>query len=164
MSRDLIEKLKNSNIPNSYYALIALAFASIIGVVYLIAIGLNTKEINQDVATNNTPVKSNANNASQIAQNSIWLDMSREDVISALGKADWAAIPGDTGTLSLPDETFGLELRWNNPACRDVVVMFSTPPHRVIGWDDGNKFCSMAKKDDRAEFSCALPDRKELCE
>jgi hypothetical protein len=163
MDDNLLEKAKKANIPNTYYALIALAFASIIGIVYLVIVGLQSKEI-RDEATHAKPAIAQMPKAARFAKTGLRLNLSRSDVIREMGKPDWAAIPGDKGTLALPDESFGLELRWNNPECRDVVVMFSPPPHRVIGWDDGMTYCRTGIKDDHSDFSCNLPDRKQFCQ
>lgn len=159
--KNFIEKIKGANIPNSYYALIALAFISVIGVVYLINIGVSTQQIKREPDA--PVVKKKLTKPARYAHDIIDIDMSREQVIAAMGPADWAAIPGDSGMLSLPDNEFGLELRWSNPDCRDVVVSFSPPPYKVIGWDAGSDFCRMGLKEEKTDFSCDLPDRSKLC-
>jgi hypothetical protein len=156
MANNWLEKLQTTQIPNSYYLLVVLAFASVAGVVYLAAY---------------TPQDNVTQNGAQAPQkqlrtfdtNRLTYGMTRRDVIHALGKPDWAAFPTDSGSLAPPKAGIGLELRWDNPACRDVVVMFDESRNQVIGWDDGAKFCRQNREDDRDTFACSLPERAEYC-
>lgn len=163
MSDNMLKKTKKATIPNVYYVFMAVGFAMLITIIYAVKIVTQSgqmEEVAEPVVQEAPPALARA---SQFAQKDLKLGMSRSDVIRKLGKPNWAAIPGDEGQLSLPDASFGLELRWSNPACRDVVVMFSPPPHQVIGWDDGASYCKMPIKADYEDFSCELPDRKQFC-
>lgn len=160
MVKELLQKIKKARIPNTYYALIAIAFALVIGVGYLASIADQKQHVEEEAAAPEHPAISPL---SQRATDQLYLGMPREEVIRALGIPTWAAVYGDEGPLSPPDESIGLELRWENPACRDVLVMFSPPPHRVIGWDTGANYCRTGIVTDRSDFECTNPDRQQYC-
>ena len=92
------------------------------------------------------------------------IDMTRTQVLRVLGKPKWAAIPGDRGPMSLKDKSFGLELRWENPGCRDITVLFAADTMKTVAWDDGSERCDY-KEDlpNKEAFSCELADRKQYC-
>ena len=91
------------------------------------------------------------------------IGMTREQAIELLGTPYAAALPQDSGPLTLPNGSFGLELRWKNPGCRDISVMFSENPLLVIGWDDGSGFCTLKDTRSRKHISCEKEDRKNFC-
>lgn len=160
MAKELLQKIKKARIPNTYYALIAVAFALVIGVGYLASIADQKQQVTEDKTAPEQPAISQV---SQRATDQLYLDMTREEVIRLLGLPTWAAVYGDEGPLSPPDKSIGLELRWDNPTCRDVLVMFSPPPHRVIGWDSGANYCRSNIVTDRSDFECSNPDRQRYC-
>lgn len=161
MPSNLLKKIKKAQIPNTYFALVALAFASVIGVFYMVSIGVSSKRI---VAEDKNTPKAELSAASRYVSTNMQLGMSRAEVIQALGTPTWAATPQDNSPLSPPsDGEFGLEWHWANPACRDVVVMFSADSFRVIGWDDGATYCNERENVDYSQFSCTRPDRQQFC-
>ena len=160
MADNPLKKKRKATIPNVYYVWVVLAFAAVIAVLYAVEISKKSELIEAETTTK---APSAMISAAEYAKQDLKLGMSRNDVIRRMGKPDWAIIPGDKKPLSLPDATFGLELRWHNPACRNVVVMFSPPPYRVIGWDSGATYCSRRAKENYDALSCALPDRNHLC-
>lgn len=162
MRNNILKKLRNSNIPNVYYLWAGLSFALFIALIYTVQINSNEPASSGTAATGTPPALAYA---SRFATQDLRLNMSRSEVIGKMGKPNWAIIPGDKGPLSLSNASFGLELRWNNPSCRDVKVIFSSPLLRVVGWDDGATYCHMRPKEENYEnFSCTLPDRKQFCE
>lgn len=94
---------------------------------------------------------------------SLKMGMTRQAVISLLGPAMWASIPGDKGDLALPDPRISLELRWPSPGCFPVVASFDQSG-KLSGWDEG-RVC--VKDADRfnppAEYACTKKDRSRLC-
>lgn len=161
MAKELLQKLKKARIPNTYYALIATAFVLVIGVGYLATIA-GQKQLVEEASTP-APEQPVMSQVSQRATDQLYFGMTREETIRLLGIPTWAAVYGDEGPLSPPDESIGLELRWDNPTCRDVLVMFSPPPHRVIGWDTGANYCRTGIVTDRSGFECSNPDRQQYC-
>ena len=91
------------------------------------------------------------------------IGMTRSQVISLLGPATWAAIPGDQGEYALPDPRIRLELFWKNGRCGPVAVMFDTE-YRVSGWDEGRVcFDTEGLTDPSEEYLCEKADRKRYC-
>ena len=91
-------------------------------------------------------------------------DMPREDVVTLLGNATWASIPGDTGEYHIPADDLGLVLRWKNSPCPPVVVQFNTS-YKVKGWDEGRVMCGEAHVilEPDQEYSCEKEDRSKFC-
>lgn len=160
MIHSLIRKIKKINIPNSYYIVMLVAIVSVIGVGYAVSISGAKKQV-ESTGTNQTREISDL---SRRVSEDITLGMPKHEVIRRLGLPDWAAVWGDRGVLSTPDPDIALELRWKNPSCREVAIMFSPPPYRVIGWDDGAHFCkSQLPVEDRERYECTREDRRQYC-
>lgn len=159
--KDLLQKIKRANIPNTYYALIALACFSIIGVIKLADIAVQGKRVSAgEVAEAAKPALAPA---ARDMEEVIALGMPRAEVARRLGTPTWAVTPEDDSPLAPPSgEDFALEWHWANPACREAVVLFSAD-NRVVGWDAGTDYCRMAEKRDYSDLSCTLPERAALC-
>jgi hypothetical protein len=146
------------HIPIAVYVLIGAVFFAIFALIQ----GVEYQE-NKALLHDKAPKIEELSLASRRVAEEMKLGMTRQDTLRLLGPADWASIRGDTGAYAMPDdESFGLELRWKNPRCRDVLVMFS-PEERVIGWDAGADYCRAQHSADRADFACTKPDRAKLC-
>lgn len=159
--KDLLKKIKRANIPNTYYALIAVAFFAIVGVVQLAGVAVEKKRINTDTAQPH--LEKQLSEASQKMEEVIMLGMPRPEVLRQLGTPTWAVTPEDASPLAPPPgEDFGLEWHWSNPGCRDAVVYFS-PDNRVVGWDAGADYCSSGGTPDFEELACTRPERAALC-
>lgn len=157
MADKLFDKIQNKQIPNVYFLLIGIAFCAVVGVVYLAIYGMQRNVVlNEDRQLGGTTPK-------HFNFSRLDYGMSRRDVIHALGKPDWAALSGDEGSLAPPASDIGLELRWSNPSCRDVVVMFDKSREHVIGWDTGDKYCGTMVESSRDAFLCTQPDRAKYC-
>lgn len=160
MASNLLQKLKSTRVPNSYYFVMLLAVASVLAVAYGVSISGQKKAMEQE---QNMP--ENARQESYLSRkvSDITLGMSRNEVIRRMGLPDWAVVWGDDGVLSTPDPEIALELRWKNPECREISVMFS-PENDVIGWDDGANFCNAGlPMEDREQYACTQPDRQQYC-
>lgn len=161
MPNKLLKKIKKANIPNSYYIVMVVAIFAVAGVIYLAGITGAQKEVEQEAETAQTRVVSQI---SQRINDELSLGMNRSEVIRRLGEPTWATIWGDKGKIAPPSSDIGLELRWENPTCREAVVMFSPAPHRVIGWDDGAHYCNSAvPTSGRSDFECSLEARRQYC-
>ena len=92
------------------------------------------------------------------------IGMSRKSVISLLGHATWAVIPGDKGDLALPDSMISLELYWRNRPCSPVVVEFDSA-YKATGWDEGRAICGKDAQlfEPSNKYSCDKADRLKLC-
>jgi hypothetical protein len=92
------------------------------------------------------------------------IGMSRQSVLTLLGRPTWAIIPGDSGDFSLPDPRLKLELYWKNPGCSPVVVQFNAGL-KVTGWDEGRAYCGkdahLLQPTDA--YSCHKSDRVRFC-
>lgn len=159
MLKTLLKKLQNTRIPNSYYVVIALAVFSIAAVSYGISISGNRKQIAED----ESPETTRADSLLSKKVNNLTLGMHRKEVIRSLGLPDWVALWGDRGMLAPPTREIALELRWKNPECREILVMFDENEN-VIGWDDGAHFCKdQLPLKGREPFECSQPDRAQYC-
>lgn len=159
MFHQFIRKIKKANIPNSYYLVMFVAVVSVVGVGYAVSISGTKRQLEQTEES----AQEISDLSRRVAQD-ITLGMPKDEVIRRLGLPDWAAVWGDRGVLATPDPDIALELRWNNPTCREVVIMFSPPPYRVIGWDDGAHFCkSQLPMEGRDQFACTREDRQQYC-
>lgn len=94
------------------------------------------------------------------------IGLTRYQVVSRLGRATWAVVPGDTGDFKLPDSSISLILIWKNAPCAPVVVDFDRNG-KVIGWDEGRGICGkdveLLRLEPSANSSCALADRSNFC-
>jgi len=92
------------------------------------------------------------------------MGMSRQSVISLLGPATWAVIPGDTYDFTLPDPRIKLELYWKNPGCSPVIVQFNAKL-KVLGWDEGRIYCGKDAHlfEPAEDYSCGKPNREKYC-
>lgn len=160
MARNFLQKLKRTNIPNSYYVVILLAVISVAAVSYGVAISSQKKQLD---AEDNTSAQTRVTSLLSRKVNDLNLGMSRREVIRKMGIPDWVAVWGDEGLLAPPDPNIALELRWKNPECREILVMFS-PEDEVIGWDDGAEYCkSGLPMKGREQYTCTQPDRAQYC-
>jgi hypothetical protein len=158
MLSSYIKKLKKKNIPASYYILILVSVFAIVAVIFIAGY------------VNNTPItaEEKAEEAKQVSDKSqriirdMHLGMPKDEVIRRMGLPDFAVAAGQSGSGKLGQSDIALELRWKNPACREVAVMFSPEPHEVIGWDDGTEFCKSAKPTDEA-LSCSREENAQYC-
>lgn len=159
MAKNLFQKIKKTNIPNSYFILIIVAVLSVAAVSYGVTISGQKQQVESEKDTTEERTESMMSRK----VNDLALGMTREEVIRKMGLPDWAAVWGDDGPLAPPDEEIALELRWKNPECREVLVMFS-PEHKVVGWDDGAHFCNAdLSMEGREQYACTQPDRAQYC-
>lgn len=160
MARNFLQKLKRTNIPNSYYALILLAVISVAAVTYGVSISSQKKQVDTETGQSED---ARVDTMMSRKVNDLTLGMTRSEVIRKMGIPDWAAVWGDDGPLAPPDPEIALELRWKNPECREILVMFS-PEKEVIGWDDGAHFCNAdLPMKGREQYACTQPDRAQYC-
>lgn len=158
MLSSYIKKLKKKNIPASYYILILVSVFAVISVVFIAGYVSNTPITEAEKAAEAKKVS----DKSQRIIRDMHLGMPKDEVIRRMGLPDYAIAAGREKGLRLVTSDIALELRWKNPACREVAVMFSEEPYEVIGWDDGTEYCKSANATDE-EFSCSRAENAPYC-
>ncbi len=105
---------------------------------------------------------------SSVAEN-LKSGMTRAQVVTLLGKPNWAVIPGDKGEWALPDPRIALELYWRNGKCPPVAVQFKDKGGQkvVSGWNAAIVGCFDVECPKSLlpgkEYSCKKKDRRRFC-
>ena len=159
MDSQKLRELSKKKVPVAAYIALAFVFMIFAGIIFAGNFtGSNVSEpADEKITVANYPL------LSLRAHDKLRIGMTRTQVVSLLGEPQWASIPGDKGGLALISNDFGLELRWANPDCRDITVIFGKNPQTVIGWDDGGNYCGDKETTDHAPYSCEKPDRQFFC-